>query len=159
MKPKQVVPTGQTSYDSRLGLPPLPEKAPDLPYFIARTRSNVYPVYRIYQVVGRDRSTYWKNRWDGLFNKYHTDILENLDEIKHENNEKTIVITQVNKIQGDIWRCEHDLREFLEKKLENKSNDGPRERLLSSVFEPNGSLQFKGDFVQDIVNFLQEKQF
>lgn len=136
-------------------IPPMPKSPPELPYFIQRTRSRLYPLYRKYEVEGRDHSRYWRNRWDGLFNKYHTDILENLFDIKWENNETIVTITEIAKVQGDVWEFEKDAREFLEQNTELKKG----ERILTSVNEVRGVVQFKGDHITLMYQFLKEKGF
>ena len=143
--------------DSQL-ISPLPtatSSAFKLPYFVQRTRSRIYPLYRKYEVINRDYKRYWRNRWDHLFNKYHTDILDNLDDIKWENNEETIILTEICKIQGDIWAFEKDARTFIESR--GKIKEG--EHILSGVNEVKGMIQFKGDFVEEMTTFLFEKGF
>lgn len=167
--PKTILDPAKIKFDAALGLPPLPETPPDLPYFVPRTRTYLYPLYRSHEIIGRDYKTYWKNRWDGKFNKYHEDILQNLDEIKWENNEKTVTFTKVNKIQGDIWRFERDARDYLEQQNKyvyplDDSVDSPKanengERILSSVNEVRGTVKFQGDFVTDLFQFLMKKGF
>jgi hypothetical protein len=128
-----------------------PKTKPDLSYFIPRTRSKLFPVYRRYQIEGRNQEEYWKNRWDGLFNSYNKDLLERLDEIKFENNETTLTLTLIQQIQGNIWQLEEDLRGELE--------EIHQRRILSAVNEPNGVLTLKGDYVLDSVKWLIKKGF
>jgi hypothetical protein len=128
-----------------------PKTKPDLPYFIPRTRSKLFPVYRRYQIEGRNKEEYWKNRWDGLFNSYNKKLLEKLDEIKFENNETTLTLTLIQQIQGNIWQFEEDFRGELEELHQR--------RILSAVNEPNGVLTLKGDFVLDSVKWLIKKGF
>lgn len=133
---------------------PIPKTPPNLPYFVQRTRTRVFPLYRTYEVVGRDQSRYWRNRWDGLYNKYHTDILDNLDEIKWENNEQTITVTKVGRVRGDIWAFEEAARRYLEEKAEDKDI-----KVLTAVNEVRGVVTFKGDYIHDLHQFLVEKGF
>ncbi|KAJ6224321.1 hypothetical protein RDWZM_002866 [Blomia tropicalis] len=154
--PKKVL-EREIRQDSQI-IQPIPKNKPDLPYFVARTRSRVYPIYRKYEIVDRDHNTYWRNRWDGLFNKYHTDILDNLDEIKWENNEKLITITEVGKIFGNIWKFEKDARTFLEQRHKDEL-DATAQRIETSVNEVRYVVQFKGDYISDMLDFLKEKGF
>jgi len=129
---------------------------PNLPYFIPRTRGKLLPVYRKYEIEDRNYEEYWKNRWDGLLNHWKKQLLERtgtykLDEIKWENNEKTLTLTLITQIKGDIWQLEEDLRGELEVKHQK--------RILSAINEPNGVLRLKGDFVNDCVNWLIKRGF
>lgn len=137
---------------------PLPATPPPLPYFVERTRSRVYPLYRDYEIVGRDHKRYWRNRWDGLFNKYHTDILENLDEIKWANDEQTITVTRVGKVRGDIWAFEAAARQYIEQQHAPSAEEGGA-RVLTAVHEVRGTVTFKGDYVSVLHQFLVEKGF
>ena len=136
------------------GWRPAPKTKPDLPYFICRTRGRLLPVYRRYEIEDRNHETYWKNRWDSLINHWKKDIIKNLKTFysqKWENNEKTITLTLVQQIRGDIWRLEEDLRGYLEVKHQK--------RILSAINEPNGVLRLKGDYVKDCVDWLMSKGF
>lgn len=129
-----------------------PKSIPNESYFVERTRTRLFPLYREYRVVDRDHETYWKNRWDGKVNKYHMDVLDRLDEIKFDNNEKTIELTLVKKVRGDIWKFQEDARHFLQQK-HNVSI------VLVGVNEISGSVYFKGDYVADLHEFLKQKGF
>lgn len=146
--PKQTV--GQISKSAMLIS--VPKSIPKEEYFVSRTRTRAFPLYREYRVIGRNYKTYWRNRWDGLYNKYHTDILRRLDEIKFEENETTITVTVIRKISGDIWKFQSDARNYLESK-----NGIPI--VLVAVNEINGVVQFKGDYVDDLQQFLVDKGF
>ncbi|XP_054156396.1 uncharacterized protein LOC128954822 [Oppia nitens] len=153
----------KSSADSLVRPPPSTGSAikPDLPYFVARTRGHLLPVYRRYEVWDRDQQTYWRNRWDGLFNKYYAkQVLKDFDEIKWPNNEKTVTLTIVQQIHGDLWQLEADLRGHLEAKhcLDGGNGSG-QQRILSAVSEVNGVLRLKGDYVVDCVNWLIDKGF
>lgn len=149
LMPKQTL--GPIREGSELIIPPK-EPSKDQQYHIGRTRSRLYPIYLDYVVIDRDHKRYWQNRWDHMFNKYHTHILDRLDDIKWENNEKTIAITKVNQIQGNIWQFEHDCRQFIR---EHYNLD----HVMSGVNEVLGSVQFKGDFVEGLTEFFRQKGF
>lgn len=165
--------SGPVRADSTL-VRPVPEQAPALPYFVQRTRSRLFPLYRDYQIVGRDHRRFWRNRWDGLFNKYHTDILDNLEEIKWENKEQTIAVTRVCRVRGDVWAFEEAARRYIEEnasveegegeggedqlKTSSSPEDGHR-RVLTAVHEVRGMVTFKGDHVKVLHRFLVEKGF
>lgn len=99
------------------GWVPPPEQPPDLPYFIARTRGRLLPVY------------YY----------LHSD----------QDSCRTIV----KKITGDLWKLEEDLRIHLESLLDNK------QRILTSVQEPDGVVVFKGRYLHQIVDWLHKQGF
>lgn len=118
-------------------------------YYVGRTRSRLYPIYKDHVVINRDHSKYWRNRWDHLFNKYNTHILDKLDDIRWENNEKTIVITKVLKVRGNIWDFEKEAREYLK--------CGNEEIILTAVNELRAEVQFVGDHVEKLVEFFKNK--
>lgn len=122
----------------------------ELPYYVERTRSRLYPIYRVYRIIGRDHKRYWQNRWDHMFNKYNTHILEILDQIKWENNEKTITVTVVKRIKGDIWKFEEDIRQYLKQHYKLS-------HLLTSVDEVSGILELKGDFLDGVIQFFRKQ--
>ncbi|XP_032679892.1 probable 39S ribosomal protein L49, mitochondrial [Odontomachus brunneus] len=62
-------------------------------------------------------------------------------------------ITVVNKIEGNIWTLEHDLRTYLE-------NYGEFKRIIGTqIHEFAGIIKFKGDYVSRIKEWLQMKGF
>ena len=126
---------------------------PDLDYYIPRTRGKLFPIYRRYEIVDRNYKEFWKNRWDGLFNSYHKELLEdkNFYSTKFENNESTIVLTQIKQIKGDIWKFEEDLRGSLEERF--------RRRILTAINEPNCVLSLKGDYVNHTFKWLIDRGF
>ena len=152
--PKQEIPRMEltdppVTYPS--GWSPPPKTKPDLPYFVGRARGHLLPVYRQYQVEGRNRKTYWKNRWDSKINHWNKEILDKIDEVKWPSNETTLTLTLVRRIKGDIWQLEEDLRSELESKH--------KRRILSAVQEVNGMITLKGDHVMDCVNWLIKTGF
>ena len=154
--PKNTVPMAEPTDEEVVtpsGWRPPRKTKPNLPYFIPRTRTQLFPVYRRYQVEGRNNKEYWKNRWDALVNHWHKEIFEpgKFDKIKFENNETTLTLTLIQQIKGDIWQFEEDLRGQLEVKHQK--------RILSAINEPNGVLTLKGDYVDDCVDWLIKKGF
>lgn len=149
LMPKQTL--GPLREGSELIIPPA-EPSKDQTYHVVRTRTRLYPIYLDYVVIDRDHKRYWQNRWDHMFNKYNTHILDRLDDIKWENNEKTIAITKVRRIQGNIWQFERDCREFIQKHYHI-------DHVLSGVHEVQGYVEFKGDFVEGLTEFFRQKGF
>ena len=149
LMPKQTL--GPLREGSELIIAPA-KPSKEQPYHVLRTRSRLYPIYLDYVVIDRDNKRYWQNRWDHMFNKYNAHILDRLDDIKWENNEKTIAITKVLRIQGNIWKFERDCREFIKKHYNI-------DHVMSGVHEVKGSVEFKGDFIEGITEFFRQKGF
>jgi len=63
----------------------------------------------------------------------------------------TRILTQVRYIEGDIWAFEKDLRKHLEN-LHKKT-------VLTQVHEVANFVRFKGDCVNDVKQWLLEKEF
>ena len=118
---------------------------PKLSYFVARTRSHLFPVYRNYILpkdATKDRAKGWlTNKWKWLYinDKYEKEFPDPL------------VVTLIKRVDGDIWKFEEDLRGDLEVKKQG--------RILSACNEIEGTLRLKGDYVLDVVEWLKEKGF
>ncbi|KAH0954321.1 hypothetical protein HN011_005515 [Eciton burchellii] len=60
-------------------------------------------------------------------------------------------ITRINKIQGDIWMLEHDIKEFIEKNV--------GEKLATQINEYAGTIKIRGDYVNRIKEWMDMKGF
>jgi len=60
-------------------------------------------------------------------------------------------ITRISKIQGDIWKLEHDLKQFVEKRVDKK--------LAIQIHEFAGTLKIKGDYVSRVKEWMNMKGF
>lgn len=94
----------------------VPAEVPDLPYFVARTRNHLLPVYKL---------------------------------IEREDEER--VKTVIQKVEGDIWELEQEIRTRLEAKTQK--------RILTAVNEVRGELRFVGNHVFDVVDYLEQMGF
>lgn len=83
------------------------------PYYVARTKNHMIPVYLNRFFRGTRR------------------------------------ITELRKIQGDIWLLERELRDCIETRIGRK--------IASRVNELSGQITFKGDYVTIINDFLMKK--
>lgn len=61
--------------------------------------------------------------------------------------------TRVKQISGDLWQLERDLREHLE------SLDEKKRRILTSVQETDGMVQFRGRHIHQVVDWLHAQGF
>lgn len=61
--------------------------------------------------------------------------------------------TIVKQVTGDLWQLEFDLRTHLESLTDSKR------RILTSVYETDERILFRGKFLQQIVHWLHEKGF
>lgn len=68
------------------------------------------------------------------------------------NQEPEVSYTEVRQISGDLWKFEQDLRTHLES-LHDKG------RILTSVYETDGRVLFKGRYIHDVVSWLYAKGF
>ncbi|RWS16583.1 39S ribosomal protein L49-like protein [Dinothrombium tinctorium] len=118
----------RTDQTSPTGYVPPPEQPPNLPYFVARTRSKLLPVYKVVQ--GENYQ-----------------FPDKQPKIKRGPE----VFTQIQRIDGDLRQLERDLRGWLEQKHSK--------RILSAVNEYKGTLKLAGDFVFDVVRWLEEQGF
>lgn len=66
-------------------------------------------------------------------------------------NGQTRLLTKVRYIEGDIWGLERDLRTYLEG-LHQK-------RILTQVHEVANFIRFRGDYVNDVKQWLMSKGF
>lgn len=85
------------------------------PYYIARTRNHMLPVYL---------------------------------KLSHRNLRK---LTQVKRIQGDIWKLASELKEYTEQKMNRK--------VATQVNELAGQILLKGDYVAYVEEYLLNKGF
>lgn len=99
------------------GFVPPPENPPDLPYFVARTRNYLLPVYY------------------------------NL------NSDPELCFTLVKMVTGDLWKLEEDLRTHLE------SLSGSGKKIMTSVYETDERVLFRGKHLQEIVDWLIKQGF
>lgn len=60
-------------------------------------------------------------------------------------------ITKINKIQGDIWALDRDLKKYLEERTGVKTT--------SRIHEFAGIIKIKGDYVNRVKEMLDEKGF
>lgn len=60
-------------------------------------------------------------------------------------------ITVINKIQGDIWALERDVKSYVE--------EHTRKKLGSQIHEFAGILKFKGDCVSRVKEWMDMKGF
>lgn len=68
--------------------------------------------------------------------------------LSHRNTRK---LTQVRKIQGDIWQLASELKEYLEEKMERK--------VATQVHELAGQILFKADVYYYVEEYLLSKGF
>ncbi|XP_014671084.1 PREDICTED: 39S ribosomal protein L49, mitochondrial-like isoform X2 [Priapulus caudatus] len=71
--------------------------------------------------------------------------------VRHEVRHQTRNITQIRKVDGDIWALEKDVRDYLEAMV-----DYP---VATQVHEVTRMVRVKGYFVEEIKQFLFEKGF
>ncbi|XP_012264333.2 probable 39S ribosomal protein L49, mitochondrial [Athalia rosae] len=111
----KTVPPAPTSTDTELpsGWKPQSADAKKLPYFVARTKNHMQPVYIARTHRGMRR------------------------------------ITELHKIQGDIWTLEADLKKYLEEQS--------GKRVATQIHEVVGQVNVKGDHVIRIKEWLDKK--
>jgi len=66
-------------------------------------------------------------------------------------NKRVRKITRINKIQGDIWMLEHDMKEFIEKNV--------GEKLATQINEYAGTIKIRGDYVKRVKEWMDVKGF
>ncbi|XP_055638657.1 probable 39S ribosomal protein L49, mitochondrial [Toxorhynchites rutilus septentrionalis] len=59
------------------------------------------------------------------------------------------IVTALRRVDGDIWQLEAELRYLIEKKLQKQ--------IVTRVNEMNGLIEFKGDYVTIIKDYLHDK--
>lgn len=69
----------------------------------------------------------------------------------HKSHRQTRKITKIRKIQGDIWKLEQDLKEYVENAMNRK--------IGSQIFEFAGVIIFKGDYVSCVKKWMDMKGF
>ncbi|XP_024885265.1 probable 39S ribosomal protein L49, mitochondrial isoform X2 [Temnothorax curvispinosus] len=60
-------------------------------------------------------------------------------------------VTEITKIQGDIWALERDMKRFLEERM--------RKKVASQIHEFAGIIKFKGDCVSRVKEWMDMKGF
>ncbi|EGI69677.1 PREDICTED: probable 39S ribosomal protein L49, mitochondrial [Acromyrmex echinatior] len=60
-------------------------------------------------------------------------------------------ITEITKIQGDIWALEQDLKKYVQKRT--------RHKITSQINEFAGLIKFKGDYVNRVKEWMNKKGF
>jgi len=60
-------------------------------------------------------------------------------------------ITRISKIQGDIWKLEHDMKKFVEKSTGKK--------LDIQIYEFAGVIKIRGDYVNRVKEWMNVKGF
>lgn len=60
-------------------------------------------------------------------------------------------VTKINKIQGDIWAMERDVKQYLEKCM--------GKQIASQIHEFAGVIKFRGDCVNRVKEWMDMKGF
>jgi hypothetical protein len=138
----KITPSGPTS----TGWINRPATAPDRTYFIPRTRSNLFPVYK--EIEGDE----FHKELDGFSytgSPRMQPILKPPFMRKDATSFKTL--TTIHHVEGDLRDFERDLRTYLESKYGTK--------ILTACLEGYGRVKLKGNFVEDTANWLKEQGF
>ena len=119
------------------GWKPASKTAPALAYFVPRTRGGLLPVYK--KLFRRDtykdkKRVIWRKIW-----------------VDHIPEREPEVATVISRCDGDPRELEKDVRGFLEHKYQKK--------ILSAVNESTGHLTLKGNWIFDVVKYLEDKGF
>lgn len=60
-------------------------------------------------------------------------------------------VTKIRKIQGDIWKLDQDLKEYIE--------DITKQKIASQIFEFAGLIILRGDHVSRVKKWMDMKGF
>lgn len=120
-----------------------PATAPARTYFVPRTRSELFPVYKQVEADEFHKDLDYKG------SPRMQPILRPPWMRKDPISFKTLTV--IHHVDGEVRDFERDLRSWLEVKHQSK--------ILTACHEGNGRVRIKGDYVEDVVNWLKEQGF
>ncbi|KAI1286091.1 hypothetical protein HDE_11277 [Halotydeus destructor] len=126
------------------GWAPPPITAPDRTYFVPRTRNNLCPVYKTILPDEFHEIPKWIGR-----PRQQPMVMPIPYRKKDPKTFKTL--TRITNVDGELRDFERDVREWLEEKHKVK--------ILSACHEGKGTVDFKGNYVEDVVSWLQRNGF
>ncbi|CAF1104846.1 unnamed protein product [Rotaria sp. Silwood1] len=132
-------------------VPPNPTLARQWSYFVDRDRFHSYALYvRILPVM----LEYWLHEQ----HRYYLNIFRRRVEYDIYA-QRTRRFSLLELISGDIWALDHDLKNYLTKRVELTNDKSKELPILSQVDEIKRHILVDGEYEEWIADFLKEKGF